>query len=231
MKSNWLGKLQALFNEQKESNMRLIKVRVQNYRSIIDSGDIEIEKLKTIIVGPNEAGKTVLLKAIQQLKKPAEIPGFDHLRDYPRALLNDIQTGKIKPSDIKVVTGYFELEDEDKKLIPIEFQNCQYKLYRNLDNKSYHSLVGGPERVYFIDLKKDFIRMITHMDKQYNEEDENKPSLSFKKLTDQWSEYKDISGDTYKVLKEWFEKYYQYVEEDNETEENRFTKILEKIEK
>ncbi|GJQ41210.1 MAG: hypothetical protein JETCAE03_07080 [Ignavibacteriaceae bacterium] len=63
--------------------MRLIKARVQNYRSIIDSGEFEIEKLKTILVGPNESGKTVLLQALQQLNKPEEIQGFDLLRDYP----------------------------------------------------------------------------------------------------------------------------------------------------
>ncbi|MBF4323633.1 hypothetical protein EAY22_25985, partial [Vibrio anguillarum] len=43
--------------------MRLVKARVQNYRSIIDTGEFEVEKLKTILVGPNEAGKTVLLQA------------------------------------------------------------------------------------------------------------------------------------------------------------------------
>ncbi len=70
--------------------MRLIKARVQNFRSVIDSGKFEIEKLKTILVGPNEAGKTVLLMALQQLNKPDEISGFDYLRDYPRSKLNDI---------------------------------------------------------------------------------------------------------------------------------------------
>jgi predicted ATP-dependent endonuclease of OLD family len=64
--------------------MRLIKARVQNYRSIKDTGEFEIEKLKTILVGPNEAGKTVLLKALQQLNKPDDIDGFDIIRDYPR---------------------------------------------------------------------------------------------------------------------------------------------------
>ena len=59
--------------------MRLTKARVQNYRSIVDSGEFEIEKLKTILVGPNEAGKTVLLKALQQLNKPEDIEGFDAL--------------------------------------------------------------------------------------------------------------------------------------------------------
>ena len=71
--------------------MRLKKGRVQNYRSIVDSGVFEIEKLKTILVGPNEAGKTVILKALQQLSKPDDIEGFDVLRDYPRSKYNDIR--------------------------------------------------------------------------------------------------------------------------------------------
>jgi AAA15 family ATPase/GTPase len=108
--------------------MRLIKARVQNYRSIIDSGEFEIEKLKTILVGPNEAGKTVLLKALQQLNKPLDVPGFEVLRDYPRSKFNDIDTGKIKPKDVTVVTGYFELEENDKILVPENFENCKYKL-------------------------------------------------------------------------------------------------------
>jgi predicted ATP-dependent endonuclease of OLD family len=70
--------------------MRLEKARVQNYRSIYDTGIFEIEKLKTILVGPNEAGKTVILQALQQLNKPNEVAGFEALRDYPRSLYNDI---------------------------------------------------------------------------------------------------------------------------------------------
>ena len=48
--------------------MKLRNVQVTNYRSIIDSEMFEIDETKTILVGPNEAGKTALLQAIQQLK-------------------------------------------------------------------------------------------------------------------------------------------------------------------
>ena len=37
--------------------MRLIKVRVKNYRNIIDSGWVDIDST-TCLVGKNEAGKT-----------------------------------------------------------------------------------------------------------------------------------------------------------------------------
>lgn len=225
-----MGERPQIQDKLEGMNLRLIKARVQNYRSIVDSGEIDVEKLKTILVGPNEAGKTVLLKAIQQLKKPEDIPGFDYLRDYPRSLLNDIQKGIIKTSAITVVTGYFELEEEDKKLIPTEFHVCQYKVYKNLDNQLFHSLEGGPGKIYFKDIKNNFIRMTSHMDKQFNEEDGMKPSESFKELTNDWLEYISISGEKSKSLKLWLEGNYQFIEEDNEKEEERYSNLVEQIE-
>lgn len=65
--------------------MRLIKARVQGYRSVIDSGWFDVESGKTILVGPNEAGKTAILQALQKLNPPDGIELFDPLRDYPRA--------------------------------------------------------------------------------------------------------------------------------------------------
>lgn len=95
--------------------MRLKKARITNYRSVKDSGSIELEPNKTILVGPNEAGKSALLKALQQINPPAGVPGFDALRDYPRGDYNDITSKRLKPEDIKVAVAHFELEDDDKK--------------------------------------------------------------------------------------------------------------------
>jgi predicted ATP-dependent endonuclease of OLD family len=64
--------------------MKLVKAQVKNYRSIIDSGPFDVERTKTILVGPNEAGKTVLLRALQQINPPDDVPKFEALRDYPR---------------------------------------------------------------------------------------------------------------------------------------------------
>ena len=44
--------------------MKLIKVRVQNYRSVEDSEEFEIGDL-TCLVGKNEAGKTAVLSAMR----------------------------------------------------------------------------------------------------------------------------------------------------------------------
>lgn len=66
--------------------MKLIKARVQNYRSVEDSGEIEIGDL-TCLVGKNEAGKTALLSALRGLR-PTDDSKFDRTNDYPRRFLN-----------------------------------------------------------------------------------------------------------------------------------------------
>jgi recombinational DNA repair ATPase RecF len=86
--------------------MRLKKARVRKYRSVRDSGWFEVENGKTILVGPNEAGKTVLLEALQQLNPPKGVRRFDALRDYPRSEYNDITTGGVKPVDVTVVEAH-----------------------------------------------------------------------------------------------------------------------------
>ena len=66
--------------------MKLTHVRVQNYRCIRDTDWFEVEQAKTILVGPNEAGKTAVLQALQQINPPDGTKEFDPLRDYPRKL-------------------------------------------------------------------------------------------------------------------------------------------------
>ena len=221
-------------NHKQPKNMRLIKARVQNYRSIIDSGEFEIEDLKTIMVGPNEAGKTVLLRALQQLNKPADVLDFEALRDYPRSLYNDISTQKVNPKDVTVVTGYFKLEKVDKDLIHKEFWSCTYKFSKNIDNSTYHSLIDAPSKITFKDIKGDILRLIAHLDKQYSvehpEEETKKPSILIKAIIDPLQDINLISGELSNRLKAFFEKNFALIEENNEKEEARYNKLIEQIE-
>ena len=214
--------------------MKLHKARVQNYRSVIDTGLFEIEDLKTILVGPNEAGKTVILKALQQLNKPADIAGFDVLRDYPRSLYNDISTKKILPENVTVVTGYFTLDEDDTKLLPEEFKKCSYKLLRKIDNNACHSLENAPLKIYFKDIKNDLARLIVHIDKQYvlanPEETTKNPNIDLKAITETWIDSTLISDENATKLKTQLEKYYTLIEEGNEKEESRYDKLIKQIE-
>lgn len=209
--------------------MRLVRARVENYRSVIDSGVFDVESLKTILVGPNESGKTVLLRALQQLNKPDGVDGFDALRDYPRSKYNEITTKQVSPEDVTVVTGYFKLEDDDRALIPNEYHQCEYKRYRNLDNKGYHELVNAPEKKRYGDLSKSLKRMASHMDKQHaktTEEAGVKPSVSLEELTSSWSDNTLISGDQEKLISKWLNENIEFVDEDNEVEEKRHDELV-----
>ena len=214
--------------------MKLFKARVQNYRSIIDTGEFEIENLKTILVGPNEAGKTVLLKALQQLSKPDDIKGFDILRDYPRSKYNDISTKQISPEDITVVTGWFSLEESDKVLIPTEFKECIYKRYVNIDNHIYHSIENAPSKIYFKDIKNDLTRLEAHLDKQYAienpDEETKKPSVLLDAIIQDWSDYKVISDESASGLTSFLKANFVLIDEDNNKEETRYNKLKEQIE-
>ncbi|WP_368229850.1 AAA family ATPase [Aeromonas sp. R10-1] len=210
--------------------MRLTRAKVENYRSIIDTGEFDIEHLKTILVGPNESGKTVLLRALQQLKKPKDVEGFDALRDYPRSRYNDITTGQVSVDDVTVVTGYFELEDEDKAVIPSEFHNCKYKLYRNLNNKGYHSLIDAPDKITYQSINKSLNRMALHMDKQYEKleqgEEGTKPSSALEIIVSSWTGSTFISNGNAKQLSEWLKKHLEFVDEGNKNEEARYDDLL-----
>jgi len=213
--------------------MRLYKARVKNYRSIIDSGEFEVEKLKTIFVGPNEAGKTVILKALQQLNKPKDIAGFDALRDYPRSKYNDISSEKISVEDIVVVEGIFTLDDKDIALIDEKFHDCKYKVNRKLDNSATHELINAPSKTRYSALEKDFARLLAHMDKQFavedNEEGVLKPSDKFKEITETYQTYQLVSGDKATALKSFLKDNLIYIDENNEKEEQRHDKLLELI--
>ena len=93
-------------------------MRVQNYRSIRDTSEFEIENIKTIFVGPNEAGKTAILQALQRINPPEGVKPFNPIRDYPRALYNDIATKKIDVTNIPVATAWFSLDDDELELLP-----------------------------------------------------------------------------------------------------------------
>lgn len=64
--------------------MRLLKVRVQDFRCVEDSGEFSIADV-TCLVGKNESGKTALLKALQKLNPSKNVDeDFEPARDYPR---------------------------------------------------------------------------------------------------------------------------------------------------
>lgn len=143
--------------------MRLMRVRVRDYRSVNDSGEFEVEQDKTILVGINEAGKTCLLTAIEQINAPESRPGFRALTDYPRSRYTEVQRGERDESDVNVVVATFALDDDDRAAItavaPDFGDIADYTYARKLDNKAWHSINGGPEAKQFREVEEQLARV------------------------------------------------------------------------
>ncbi|WP_104087761.1 ATP-dependent endonuclease [Cryobacterium sp. N19] len=139
-----------------------------NYRSVIDSGDFDVEPEKTILVGINEAGKTAVLKALQSINAPEDTPALDYLFDYPRSQLNDIQKGRKKLGDIQVAEATFTLDDTDRAAVlaasGIDLDpKATVTWHRYLDNARKYSTYGFPPTSTFAEVKQDLIRMRAHI--------------------------------------------------------------------
>jgi predicted ATPase len=148
--------------------MRLVAARIQKYRCIRDTGWFDIEPAKTIFVGANEAGKTAILQALQQLRAPAGVAGFDSLRDYPRSEYSDFTVSRADPESIDVVSARFRLDSLDIAELPPGYEDATYVCGRRLDNSSWHRIEGGPERpAYTADLDEDLGDLAAYVDGQH----------------------------------------------------------------
>ncbi len=206
--------------------MRLGKARIRMYRSIRDTGEFEVEDGKTIFVGPNEAGKTVILQALQQLNAPKDIGGFDALRDYPRSEYDDIKRGVVDPAKVTVVEGHFSLEASDLVDLPEGYKDCIYVLGRHLDNSSWHRLDGAPGIPTYGALSKDLTRLCAHVDARRRDEEPG-PSVALAEVTSSWTDATCVDGDRAVKLKAWLESAVSLIDEANTTEEKRYDRLRE----
>jgi hypothetical protein len=87
--------------------MKLLKFRVTNFRSVEDSGWIDVDNV-TALIGTNESGKTNLLLPLWKLH-PAKDGAINPIADYPRKRYNEIRSMTTKPVFIE---ADFELSDD-----------------------------------------------------------------------------------------------------------------------
>ncbi len=221
--------------------MRLQKARIRSYRSIRDSGWFDIESMKTIMVGPNEAGKTVLLRALEKINPPDDVPGFDPLRDFPRSELTDLDLdgsgpGTISPDDVIVVEAHFVLDENDlDPIIEIDegFEGSSYVVKRRLSNEFQHRIERGPEIPTYGDIREDLLRLATHGDKQDSAESEgSSPSThrhNLDVIVSEWRDSTKISRAEVESLLQWIDDVTPSVDEENSTEKSRLDRLARAV--
>lgn len=215
--------------------MRLIKARVKGYRSIIDSGWFDVEKGKTILVGPNESGKTAILQALQQLNPPDEIKLFDPLRDYPRSKYDvDIVKEGINPSEFTFVEGWFSLDEKERDLLPDNYKSAIYVFGRYLNNTSWHRLENVPSQLTFGDIDKDILRISVHfqetaskvaMNPEEKEKLINNLKVKFESTVAGLDKNSIITTTLSEKLNNWLKENIKYLDENNEKENARYDNI------
>ena len=88
--------------------MRLDSFSVTNFRSINDSGKVDVAQI-TALLGRNESGKSNLLRALDSLNPAEGFEALNPIKDFPRHRRLEECNDRTK-----VVTSRWILDDEDK---------------------------------------------------------------------------------------------------------------------
>lgn len=217
--------------------MRLTKARIQGYRSVIDSGWFDVENGKTILVGPNEAGKTAILQALQKLNPPKGTDLFNPLRDYPRAKYDvDIEKGGIDPSKFTVVEGHFALDENEKDELPDNYKGVVYVYGRYLDNSTWHRLDNAPNHLTYSNIEKDLQKILLHFQETATaqgvaEATVNAIQTELDNLVSGMTKSSRILTEKATKLKEWLKKNIKYLDDDNDKENERYERIGEHLDR
>ena len=114
--------------------MRLLNARVQNYRSIADSGEVTFDPEITCIVGKTGSGKTSFLRMLEGASRGV---WFEE-RELPRSsnILQDFRDGRKEAGQIVQMTATFAVEGADRPHLPKQYKNIKnVSIIRTFDGK------------------------------------------------------------------------------------------------
>jgi len=160
-------------NNNNTQSMRLVKISISNFRSIINAKEIYIDQNVTTLVGANEHGKSNILNAIKYLDTSYE---FDYVKDvrydqaanlyYPQIDYQVVFSEKEKLDLEILIAGIYSpvysndtnVEyDEPKEIPQIRLTSDTYVLRRTYTSTEAISTLIDVEEDHF---KKDIIKYI-----------------------------------------------------------------------
>ena len=222
--------------------MQLVKVQVQNFQSIRDSGTFDVGDV-TCLVGKNEAGKTALLKALYRLNPVnSDDAEYSVMDDYPRSDVStyeaDVAAGRcghaqvvratfqLDTGDVAEVEGTFgkSLRGRDSATLVLNKGYDNKLVVESLDidiDKSIQHLVGEadlPSKLAdTLSNSENVEEMLNHMEEETTGDQEANLRATLKEIHEQ-----GIAHHVYhQVLAErlpkflYFDEYYQMTGQDN----------------
>ncbi len=117
--------------------MKLLRVRVENYKCIEDSQEFSIDEV-TCLVGKNEAGKTALLEALYKLNPvEADQADFDE-NEFPRRHLATYrERSQREPANVLSTT--WELDDDDVSTVEERISPATLASHKVVVTKGYNN--------------------------------------------------------------------------------------------
>lgn len=133
--------------------MKLTHVRVENFRSIEDTGTFEVDDL-TCLVGKNEAGKTAVLQALQGLWPFGKAQTkFDLTKEYPRRHVTRYQQ-RHGSSEAKAVSTTWRMDSVSRQALADEFgesalsgESVQVTKYYNSEGTTWNMPLNEAQAV------------------------------------------------------------------------------------
>lgn len=150
--------------------MLLQSFRVQNFRSINDSGLITTEQL-TAILGRNESGKSNLLLALQMLNSPEGTEEVQAIKNYPRDRKFDECS-----SDTPLLETYWTLTTEERaeltSLFPRAKTVTSIKVSRNYGKIRYFLMIDLASHDFSAeDTRKKVKKLLTKIEIEFDKLD------------------------------------------------------------
>lgn len=119
--------------------MLLTKARIASYKSIDDSGQVEVDEDITVLVGQNESGKTAFLRALCKAESIDGSDKYEYIEDYPRRKLSEYEsTHKANPAVVSELT--YELFEGELQEIN---EDLGFELLDRLEFKVVHRYNNG----------------------------------------------------------------------------------------
>ncbi|WP_396127358.1 AAA family ATPase [Acidicapsa acidisoli] len=121
--------------------MKLTSVRVENFKSILDSNEVAIQSDVTCIVGKNESGKSAFLNALYRLRPVNASAKFEVKKQYPAWLdKRHRREGKVL-DEAEPIHAEFLLSESETKSIAFKYGQGTLKSTSIVVSKSYNASV------------------------------------------------------------------------------------------